>query len=265
MTTLNLQVQASADDIFHISLNGHIFLPNGASFAAGRSFVGVGTDLLILSVARFISVTIPQGLTVDAASITLTCNLARAGTVVRTNISAEDVDDADIVDSDAETDALVRTAAIVPWDGLPAWIVDAEYTSPDLAVVIQEIVDRGGWLSGNAINIIWEDDGSDADLVANRTGHSYDGDTAKAPKLDIDYSGLVEGSADLTGVGALTALGYDIIPYRPGMCWPRADLFCSSEGDVGVYIVPGVGVLYVRRGEAVPAGLERSLGGFIPS
>ncbi len=52
--------------------------------------------------------------------------------------------------------------------------------TPDIASVIQEIVDRGGWNSGNSLVIIITGTGT-------RTAEAYDGDQAGAPLLHVEY------------------------------------------------------------------------------
>ena len=52
--------------------------------------------------------------------------------------------------------------------------------SPDLSAVIQEIVDRPGWESGNGLVLIVTGSGY-------RQAYTYDGDRQKAPLLYVEY------------------------------------------------------------------------------
>jgi hypothetical protein len=78
----------------------------------------------------------------------------------------------------------VQTSASVAWSP-EAWSVVGEsgalQRTPDLAAVIQEVVDRPDWQSGNALAILIEGSG-------RRVAESYDGDAAAAPLLHIEYS-----------------------------------------------------------------------------
>lgn len=75
-----------------------------------------------------------------------------------------------------------RTAAQVAWDDIPAWTVRNEkWQTPDLSPIIQEIVDRPNWTSGNSIVILASGSG-------RRTAESYDGEPAAAAKLVVVYS-----------------------------------------------------------------------------
>ncbi|MFA5396244.1 MAG: LamG domain-containing protein [Methanogenium sp.] len=142
---------------------------------------------------RFTNITIPKGATIsDGTHLHLRAYASYAGGVVRTRISAENVDDADTFLDDADVfDSrwANRTLTRVDWDDIPEWTTNLEYDSPEIKTVIKEIVDREGWVSGNDIMIFWEDfdDRSDHVVAARRAGYSYDGSSTYAPKLIIEY------------------------------------------------------------------------------
>ena len=74
-----------------------------------------------------------------------------------------------------------RTNASVPWVP-PAWptiqVAGPDQRTPDLAGVIQEIVNRSGWTSGNSIVVIVTGTG-------RRTAEAFDG--TAPPTLHIEY------------------------------------------------------------------------------
>jgi Tfp pilus tip-associated adhesin PilY1 len=78
----------------------------------------------------------------------------------------------------------VKTDASVNWTITDQWATTHAYhNSPDLAPIIQEIVDRSGWESGNSLVIIVTGSGK-------RVAESYNGGGATyAPRLYIDYTG----------------------------------------------------------------------------
>lgn len=152
----------------------------------------IGTTFLIGGGMRFPNILIKRGATVVSAYLTLNCRPGASATVVRSRISAEDVDDAvvfanNVVAFDARWAA--RTTARVAWDAIPAWTANVDYNSPDIAAVIQEIVNRAGWVPGNAIVIFWDDFDARTTGVGDirRYGKSYDRDPAEAPELVITY------------------------------------------------------------------------------
>jgi len=162
---------------------------------------------------RFVSVMIPRGTTISEAHLTLRAFESRDEDVVRSRISAEDVDDAAIFadDGDAfDTRWAARTTARVDWDSIGSWVAGTDYDSPDIKTVIQEIVDRPGWNSGQDMVIFWEDfDGrSDLDLNVRRVCYSYEGSTTYAPKLVITAEQVypTPGSGELAGLTRVTNL-----------------------------------------------------------
>ena len=139
---------------------------------------------------RFTNITIPQGATITEAYLTLRCSNTGQG-ATNSRISAEDVDDAPtFADNKTTFDTrwAARTTARVDWDAIPDWTLNNDYNSPEIKTVIQEIVDRGGWSSGNDIVIFW-DDFEDRSTHAERRHHAYayEGSSTYAPKLIITY------------------------------------------------------------------------------
>ncbi|KKL05828.1 hypothetical protein LCGC14_2602140, partial [marine sediment metagenome] len=196
--TVDEQVAASLDDVRHTLRAGstHAFATNSTFYAAGNDSAN---DDDYTGDARFTTVAIAD--TINVAYLTLTAKQDESGTIVRTNISAEDADDPGQVTDDTDFHTRTQTTAVVTWDSLGSWTTNTEDQSPSIVAVLQEIVDRGGWASGNAINIRWQDDGADSDAL--RVSHSYDSDTAKAPKLHIEYTagGVTTRRYSLTTLG----------------------------------------------------------------
>jgi bacillopeptidase F len=75
-----------------------------------------------------------------------------------------------------------RTAARVEWRDVPPWTtVGDRHRSPDVADVVQEIVDRDDWAPGNALALIVTGTG-------RRVAEAWDGDRAGAPLLHVDWA-----------------------------------------------------------------------------
>ncbi|NNC96327.1 MAG: T9SS type A sorting domain-containing protein [Chitinophagales bacterium] len=145
-------------------------LGEGYTSGSERSFVGI----------RFQNVNIPIGASIDSASITFKARSSESGTCNLTFV-CEDVDDATSYGgSDFDITGRSYTAATVTWNGVPNWIDNQLYTTPNLAVAVQEVVDRPGWISGNSL--AFGVTGTD-----RREADSYDGSSADAPLLYIRY------------------------------------------------------------------------------
>lgn len=144
---------------------------------------------------RFSAVPIPQGANIISASFTVKATDNLTVDDCKTEIQGEATDDAPIWPPskggpsgfDAARFAF-RTTAKVLWDPVEHFATDVEYTSPDIKVIIQEIVDRPGWASGNGMAIFWHDWDGNSDTGAYREVWSHEiAGGADAPKLNITY------------------------------------------------------------------------------
>ncbi len=138
------------------------------------------------SAARFLNITIPAGTTITLANLVLTCYASNSGTIVKTRLRAQANINPATFSTAADFDARTWTTAYVYWDAIPAWVLDTEYTSPDIKACIQEVIGLSGWASGNPMAICWDDFQNRA--TAYRDAYSYDLSTTQAPKLVITYA-----------------------------------------------------------------------------
>lgn len=178
--TLDLQVVANADDIRHNS--DHVL---DQLIVA----VGASTPITLNSAVRFTNVTIPKSATIDVAFLIFTPDATRDTANVNSNIHGHAADDSGQITNDTEwhdVEDTNLTSSFTAWDAIPTWTIDVEINSPSIVDVIQEIVDRSGWVSGNALNIMWLDDGSSN--AHTRRAYQHDVDTGKAVKLHIEYT-----------------------------------------------------------------------------
>ncbi len=137
----------------------------------------------------FRNIDIPQGASITAANVTFTAAANMANDNVNSRLFGQDSDNATTFINLADFEARPTTTANVTWDTIAHWVLNNEYTSPDISAIVQEIVDRIGWTSGNSICIFWEDF-EDRSTHVNNTARAGWGtsDLAKAPVLNIDYS-----------------------------------------------------------------------------
>lgn len=126
---------------------------------------------------------IPQGATIVSAKVTFHASSSQSGTVAKIKIQGNDIDTAVNPTSAAEFNALVKTTAFVDWNP-PAWTVVNYYDSDDITEIIQEIVDREGWESGNDLILLYLDNSSDSG--ANRQAYSAGGTTRET--LTVVYT-----------------------------------------------------------------------------
>lgn len=186
--TINLQVGGSDGDAYYrySDFAWDLTNPNNAIGYVSAPNSGNGFP------ARFTGVTIPKGATITNAVAILTSNAILAGDNCNARISAEGTDNASVFSTSADFDTryLTKTTARIDWNTIAHTVTNTEYTSPDIKTVIQEIVDRAGWVSGNALALFIEDFDFRSTAGANcyRNFYSYDADTLTCPKLDITYT-----------------------------------------------------------------------------
>ena len=183
MPTVNYQVAATADDGVELTSSGTWV---NTQIAIGRvDSLGYG---LLATVTRFLNVAVPKGATIDSATYTITeLNKGSGSFTVNAKVRAQAVDDAAAPSSTNKPSGMSFTSAGVDLDiNSSDWVADQE-TAVTITAVIQEIVNRAGWASGNDINIVIVDDGTTAG-DKNLGFYDYAGSTSKAAKLDITYS-----------------------------------------------------------------------------
>ncbi|MBU1621935.1 MAG: hypothetical protein KJ604_20965, partial [Gammaproteobacteria bacterium] len=215
---ISVRVGASADDAIVYwdntqwvigALTG---LHTGVGYASSTSFKqGNGF--------RFDGIAIPNAATIDLANLIFTGSVAKSNNNVNSVVIGEDADDAatfsTLANYQGRRGTVVGgannnniTTASVTWNAIAAWSVDesgADTTSPDIKSIIQEIVNRVGWASGNAI-VLYHDDhagNSTATDATNRNAYTWDNASAKAPLLEIDYTVLIAIEAIASEVSAI--------------------------------------------------------------
>jgi hypothetical protein len=140
---------------------------------------------------RFINITVPQKAKVTYARLEL-CASWDDESSVRTKIHGESTANALTFSTLADFNARDWTSAFVYWDDIPDWKTNEWYFTPDISEIIQEIVDRPDWKSGNSMAIIWEDfESRSISYIENsRRAWSYDANPTLAPRLLIDYEDI---------------------------------------------------------------------------
>jgi hypothetical protein len=130
---------------------------------------------------RFTNVTISQGTTITSAKISMK---SYGGTVnLRTKIYGIYEDNTASMSSDPT--GRTKTSANTDWD-LDNPSSGSTYDTSDITSIVQEIVNRVGWSSGNAMGfLILDDTSSDSSQW-----YDYEEDNANAALLTIVYSGV---------------------------------------------------------------------------
>jgi len=131
---------------------------------------------------RFQGIQVPPGSVITNAYIMFTAEDPDSGSWVL-GITGEASDNAAaFTSSDYNISNRTATAASVAWSSSTSWVDGSTYVSPNLTSIVNEIVARPGWVKGNSLVFILsgQDDERDA--------WSYDGSSARAPLLHIEFS-----------------------------------------------------------------------------
>jgi len=173
--TIDIRVTHSADDAEE-SAAGTTKLSSSdleIVYDGGEQIVGL----------RFSKVPIPQGASIDRAYIQFKVDETNSGDTSLI-IAGEDRDDASSFSATHQNiSSRKRTSASVAWSP-GAWNTvgktGPKQCSPNIASIVQSLVNRLGWSSGNAMAFIITGEGE-------RTAESFDGDQAGAPMLHVEY------------------------------------------------------------------------------
>ncbi|MCH7730468.1 type II secretion system protein [Patescibacteria group bacterium] len=174
-STIEVRVASSSDDAEERLSNGSVNLTSSdlELIRDGSNDQEVGM--------RFRNVTIPQGATITNVYIEFETDETRSEATSVT-FYAQDIDDAPTFSSSTNNiTSRTKTTASVAWNNIPAWnTVSEKHQTPNLSSIVQEVIDRPGWSSGNDLVVIVTGSG-------RRTAESYNGESANAPLLHVEF------------------------------------------------------------------------------
>ena len=122
-----------------------------------------------------------------AATLTLTSYSGLGydlGTNLSTQITAEASDNAAIFSTISNYASRIKSSTVVAWNITSAWTNNTAYTSPDISSVIQSVVNRQGFTSGNSLNLYWQKTSSCA-VDQRRLIIPYNADPTKSARLQF--------------------------------------------------------------------------------
>jgi len=138
--------------------------------AAGQVYIG-NISGAVHAFFRFPSVTIPQGSTIVTCLLQVNARDNSVLDTVNVNVYFNDIDDAVAPTNESECDALALTAAVA-WNAVEHFTITTYYNSPELKTILQTVVNRGGFASGNAVQAVVKDNSSTADKYRDLDVHS---------------------------------------------------------------------------------------------
>jgi len=172
--TLDVRIGAGTDDVEERATG---------SVSLSSADLELVTDATVQKVGlRFAGLGIPRGARISSAYVQFTADEAGSDPTSLT-FQAQAADNAaTFADTTANVSGRPRTTASAGWSPV-SWIAGgagADQRTPDLAAAVQEVVNRPGWTSGNAMAFIVAGSG-------RRTAESFEGSATKAPVLHVEY------------------------------------------------------------------------------
>jgi hypothetical protein len=185
---LDVPVRAGADDAEQRSSSTSVTGGDLELVVDGSTVQTVGV--------RFTGVTVPRGATVSNAYVQFQADEAASGASSLT-IAGQAADNPPGFTSAAgDVSSRPRTTAAVSWtppDWPSAGARTVDQRTPNLAAVVQQIVSRSGWASGNALVLVVTGSGT-------RIAEPYEGGAARAPVLHIEYGSGTPGTTNTAPV-----------------------------------------------------------------
>ena len=131
----------------------------------------------------FRGLSIPQGATITNAYVRFTADGSSSGSV-SLRISGHDTNSGTAFSNATYHLTNLPKTVAVDWS-LSSWSSSNTYNTPDIKSVIQQIVNRGGWASGNNIRIIIQDISGNSNY---RKAYAYNESASRAAELVVTYT-----------------------------------------------------------------------------
>ncbi len=175
--TLEIRVSAGSDDAEERN-------PTDISLTSSDLELTIDTSVNQMVGMRFNGITIPPGATITNAYIQFQVD-ETSNTTTNLTIQGQSIDNAPtFTNSNGNISNRTLTGSAVPWspsDWTSVGDAGLAQRTPDIALVIQEIVGLTGWANGNSMVIIITGAG-------RRVAESYNGQAGAAPLLHVEYT-----------------------------------------------------------------------------
>jgi len=171
-------VKTAADDV---NEDGTSFVTNGTTIWIGTganpsaSFAGL----------RFAGVTIPRGATIISAHIEVYSTQGQ-WIAITLQMAGDASDNSAAFSTSSKPSQRPLTTARITHSSDTNWAINTWYSLDEIKAIIQEIVSRGGWQSGNSLSLILK--GTSTSAYGRKMGRSFEGGSTQTIRLVITYS-----------------------------------------------------------------------------
>lgn len=171
-----VQINAGANDVNE----------DASSFQPGLSPQWLGTSSSVSNSYagyRFVNLTVPKGATIQTASIQVYSTQSQWLNVSYV-LSAHASGNSPAFSASSKPSGRVQTTAKITSSTNVQWNTNSWYALPNMASVIQEVVSRSDWQSGNAVSILLKGTGN---AWGRKFVRAYEASASQAPKLTVTY------------------------------------------------------------------------------
>jgi len=135
---------------------------------------------------RFQGIDLPNAANILSAEIIFT---SRGTSTDTAEFTIKGIDEDEVTQFSSTPDDITdrtTTTSSVAWSADVWNVAAAEFPTDDIKDIVQEIVDRPGWVSGNSMGFIIET------TTGTRIAETADGDASKSPQLSVVYQSTVD-------------------------------------------------------------------------
>ena len=176
--TVTVQVNLGSDDV---NEEGATFTTNYVGFWAGSS----ATPATSYSGLRFNSINIPRGAVITSARIEVYSVNQSQWTQIAFLIAGDAVDNSATFSASSKPSQRPLTTVRINHNTNTNWAINTWYVLQDVTPIVQEIVSRSGWQSGNSLAFILRGMGA---AWGRKYAWAYEANPANAARLVITYT-----------------------------------------------------------------------------
>lgn len=183
--TLDVRISASTDDAIEELNTGNIYDGENQLDLVVYNGSYVATQKVGL---RFSNVQIPSGVTINNAYLEFRATRDEVGQTDLAIVGENSSNPTTYTTANADITSRSETSASVDWLNVPVWAQGLDYQTVDITSIVQELVNLGGWQSGNAMAFMIKPfDANCSTAECLRQAVSFDGSSATAPLLHIVF------------------------------------------------------------------------------
>jgi len=220
-------VQVGANDRDGQETNDSSWQASGQDSDGSR--VGLASGVPYDMGMAWTNVTIPNGATISSATIEIFMKWTNGAVNIVTRMQGFNVDNVAVFGSSNRPSQIAQTTALVDrtYTSGGDWLDESWLTLDDATAIIQEIVDRAGWASGNALGVVLKENGGSTG--ARWQFQDYGRNTTQAAKITIVYTtGGTSIGVPTTNLSLTTSTPTVAVTKNISLSVPTANLLLDS-------------------------------------